>query len=52
MVYDFVREHVPLDAIRAAGEFGPEIAVVATAPVGERLLALVGRQPLLPARRR
>lgn len=35
----------PLDGLRAAGQLGPEIAIPADAPVMDRLLGLLGRQP-------
>ncbi len=44
MVYEFMCA-MPLDPYRAHGAFGPEITVAPTAPVEQRLLALVGRQP-------
>lgn len=36
---------MPLDAIRAAGEFGPEITAPAGATPAQQMLALTGRQP-------
>jgi uncharacterized protein (TIGR03086 family) len=36
---------MPLDAIRAAGEFGPEITVPVDATPAQRILALTGRRP-------
>jgi hypothetical protein len=36
---------MPLDAIRAAGAFGPEIAVAQNASTADRVLALTGRHP-------
>jgi uncharacterized protein (TIGR03086 family) len=35
----------PLDGMRANGSLGPEIPVPADAPVADRLLGLLGRQP-------
>jgi uncharacterized protein (TIGR03086 family) len=35
----------PLDGMRAAGQLGPEIPVPADAPVADRLLGVLGRQP-------
>jgi uncharacterized protein (TIGR03086 family) len=35
----------PLDGLRAGGQFGPEVPVAADAPVADRLLGLLGRQP-------
>ncbi|MDT4919817.1 MAG: hypothetical protein QOI15_719 [Pseudonocardiales bacterium] len=35
----------PLDGMRANGSLGPEILVPADAPVADRLLGLLGRQP-------
>jgi uncharacterized protein (TIGR03086 family) len=39
----------PLDGLRAGGQFGPEVRVPTDAPVGERLLGLLGRQPTIAA---
>lgn len=36
---------MPLDQLRANGVFGPEVPVPADAPVADRLLGLLGRQP-------
>lgn len=36
---------MPLDAIRAAGQFGPEVTVAQDAPAASRVLALTGRRP-------
>jgi len=35
----------PLDDLRAHGAFGPEIVVAPSAPITDRLMALLGRQP-------
>jgi uncharacterized protein (TIGR03086 family) len=35
----------PLDGMRAAGQLGAEISVPADAPIADRLLGLLGRQP-------
>jgi uncharacterized protein (TIGR03086 family) len=43
-VYDFCLS-IPLDTFRADGFFGPEVPVATTAPVLDRLVALLGRQP-------
>jgi uncharacterized protein (TIGR03086 family) len=43
-VYDLYRSY-PLDGMRAGGQLGPELSVADDAPVAERLLALLGRQP-------
>lgn len=37
--------HIPLEGMRANGVLGPEVAVAADAPVADRLLGLLGRQP-------
>jgi uncharacterized protein (TIGR03086 family) len=37
--------NIPLDAMRANGSLGPEIAVPADAPVADRMLGLLGRRP-------
>jgi uncharacterized protein (TIGR03086 family) len=44
MVLDTLRA-MPLDAIRAAGQFGPEVPVPADAIPAQRILALTGRRP-------
>ena len=44
LVLDFCRS-IPLDDYRAHGAFGPPVAVPATAPVTDRLVALLGREP-------
>ncbi len=36
---------VPLDGLRAGGQLGPEVPVPADAPLLDRLLGLLGRQP-------
>lgn len=38
-------ETMPLDAIRAAGAFGPEVSVAGDAAASHRALALTGRRP-------
>lgn len=43
-VYGLYRA-MPLDGLRAGGVFGPEVPVPADAPVPDRLLGLLGRQP-------
>jgi uncharacterized protein (TIGR03086 family) len=35
----------PLDGLRAGGQFGPEVSVPIDAPMADRLLGLLGRQP-------
>jgi uncharacterized protein (TIGR03086 family) len=44
-------EHVPLDYLRSRGAFGPAVPVAVDAPVTDRLLGLLGRDPrwLAPA---
>ena len=37
---------MPLERLRADGVFGPEIPVPDDAPIGDRLLGLLGRQPV------
>ena len=37
--------HVPMDDLRAHGVYGPEIAVPDSAPVSDRLLGFLSRQP-------
>lgn len=44
MVYDFFAA-LPLDEFRAHGAFGPEVTVPASAPITDRLMGLLGRQP-------
>jgi uncharacterized protein (TIGR03086 family) len=44
LVYDFYRR-VPMDDMRAAGVYGPEISVPESAPVQARLLGFLSRQP-------
>jgi uncharacterized protein (TIGR03086 family) len=44
LVYGFCRS-IPLDDYRAHGAFGPAVPVPAAAPVTDRLVALLGRQP-------
>jgi uncharacterized protein (TIGR03086 family) len=44
MVYEFCRS-IPLDAFRAHGAFGPEVPISEFAPILDRLVALLGRQP-------
>ena len=44
MIYDW-GVSVPLDDLRAHGAFGPEVAVSASAPIVDRLVGLLGRQP-------
>jgi uncharacterized protein (TIGR03086 family) len=44
MIYDW-GVSIPLDDFRNHGAFGPEVAVPATASVGDRLIGLLGRQP-------
>jgi uncharacterized protein (TIGR03086 family) len=44
MVYDWGLS-VPLDEFRDHGAFGPEVAVPASAPIIDRLIGLLGRQP-------
>ena len=36
---------IPLDDFRAHGAFGPEVAVSVSAPILDRLVGLLGRQP-------
>ncbi len=36
---------IPLDDLRDHGAFGPEIPVPASAPIVDRLVGLLGRQP-------
>jgi uncharacterized protein (TIGR03086 family) len=44
MLYDWGMS-IPLDAFRDHGAFGPEVAVPASAPIVDRLVGLLGRQP-------
>lgn len=44
LVYDFYRA-VPMDGMRAGGVYGPEISVPESAPVQDRLLGFLSRQP-------
>lgn len=44
LVYGFCRS-IPLDDYRAHGAFGPAVPVPAAAPVTDRLVALLGREP-------
>ena len=44
MIYDW-GVSIPLDAFRDHGAFGPEVTVPASAPVVDRLVGLLGRQP-------
>ena len=44
MVYDWGIS-IPLDDFREHGAFGPEVAVPASAPIIDRLVGLLGRQP-------
>jgi uncharacterized protein (TIGR03086 family) len=44
MVYDWALS-IPLDDFRDHGAFGPEVAVPASAPIVNRLVGLLGRQP-------
>ena len=44
MVYDWCVS-IPLDEFRDQGAFGPEVAVPASAPIVDRLVGLLGRQP-------
>jgi uncharacterized protein (TIGR03086 family) len=36
---------IGLDGFRAHGAFGPEVVVPASAPISDRLMGLLGRQP-------
>ena len=44
LVYDFYA-YVPMDELRAHGVYGPEIPVPESAPVADRLLGFLSRQP-------
>jgi uncharacterized protein (TIGR03086 family) len=44
MIYDWCVT-IPLDDFRDHGAFGPEVAVRASAPIVDRLVGLLGRQP-------
>jgi uncharacterized protein (TIGR03086 family) len=44
MVYDWAVS-IPLDDLRDHGAFGPEVTVAARAPIVDRLVGLLGRQP-------
>ena len=44
MVYDWAAS-IPLDDFRHHGAFGPEVPVSASAPIIDRLVGLLGRQP-------
>ena len=44
MIYDWAVS-IPLDDFRDHGAFGPEVAVTASAPIVDRLVGLLGRQP-------
>jgi uncharacterized protein (TIGR03086 family) len=44
MIYDW-GVSIPLDDFRDHGAFGPEVAVPASAPIVDRLVGLLGRQP-------
>ena len=44
LVYDLYA-NVPMDDLRANGVYGPEIPVPDTAPIADRLLGLLSRQP-------
>ena len=44
MIYDWGVSN-PLDDFRDHGAFGPEVAVPASAPIVDRLVGLLGRQP-------
>jgi uncharacterized protein (TIGR03086 family) len=44
VAYDFY-QHVPMDDLRAHGVYGPEFPVDGSAPVQDRLLAFLSREP-------
>lgn len=44
MIYDW-GVSIPLDDFREHGAFGPEVVVPTTAPIVDRLVGLLGRQP-------
>ena len=44
VVYDFYRQ-IPMETMRANGVYGPEISVAETAPIQQRLLGFLNRQP-------
>ena len=44
LVYDFYA-YVPMDELRAHGVYGPEVPVPETAPIADRLLGFLSRQP-------
>jgi uncharacterized protein (TIGR03086 family) len=44
LLFDFYSS-MPMDAFRAHGAFGPEVAVDASAPVADRMLGLLGFHP-------
>jgi uncharacterized protein (TIGR03086 family) len=44
LLFDFYRS-IPLDEFRAHGAFGPEVEIDPTAPIADRMLALLGFRP-------